>query len=850
MKKIILKILTCIFVVLFAIPQLFAQVHAGDVIHIFREFNQYDTITITKDTRIEFESKPYFCDIDVYSVHVTEVYFGCLSYGVQEIAYKVVRGTSITEKPSPEDIFAEAEEIVPGHDGDMMFSVDGFEGGSDYVVYFAVKTTQGTYLLQTCNVTTRPYTELLTIINTTPVSVKFHVNMPEETDWLFFLDDRVTYQQMKQYYGWSDKDFFESVGCVHHKGPQTIEIKNGDYWYTETDWDGSAMGEMLYSFKPSTSYVMMVSAAYWGEDSNGGRWIPYYESTNDEGIQFTREYATEFFKTNPAMLPAEGEGVEVTLKELTESTAYFEIIPSESCLGYHVLTLTSGDYYGLASFLGEDGMQAYTLEWGEPMIGANEYVISGLSVGTYYHIMVTGLFEENGAVQSFYHDTFSPQESTLPLPVLEVTSVDEKNTHDKVYFNVKCTTKDAAVGKYVANYVKDWIPELNAGYSYDDMVEMYGLEFTEEELAQVNSDAGYELCYTSYEDVATRLAVVVGNADEKICEAVWADSKAGPLPAKEKVESSLYADLEGDWVLNYWDTQSYLSAENSDITQKYRQFQTTITTNPDFGPASYNAWKGDASYEFVLNALGGNTTRVKNLFNEYKTVAAYHKEKYAGQNQIVGVNFPCGYYTKAEKQNVYTPWDLFTSEYYSAYDNFELFYDFGPKVFFEVKDANTIVLKSDMSALPPLENFDGAYYMVGIGKKGSTNQYLLSCEFPVTISDDKNTLTVHPVEYNGILYYPGTIQYYNGNAYPQNVTPKELVYTRGTLDATTRVAAKCVSIADEINTSKAVYSAGEPIALKLATPVKRVAKFSTLPKINRVKGQLFDVKANFEKNRK
>ena len=432
-----------------------------------------------------------------------------------------------------------------------------------------------------------------------------------------------------------------------------------------------------------------------------------------------------------------------------------------------------------------------------------------------------------------------------------VTGVDEKNTHDKVYFNVKCTTKDAYSVKYIANYVKDWIPEINSGYSYDDMVEMYGQEMTEDELKQVNSDEGYEFFYTSYEDVATRLAVIAYNSDEKACEAVWADSKATGLPVKTKVESTLYAELEGNWVLNYWDTQSYLSGENSDKSKKYRQFNTVITTNPDFGPATYEDWKGDASYEFVMGALGNNEARVKNLFAEYKAVAAYHQEKYAGQNQLVGINWPCGYYTKADKQNVFTPWDLFTSEYYSAYDNFELFYDFGPKVFFEVKDANTIVLKSDMNALPPLESFDGAYYMVGIGKNGTTNQYLLACEFPVTISEDKNTLTVHPVEYEGILYYPGTVQYNYGYAYPQNVTPKELVYTRGTLeDAESPVAAKSFSVADAIKSSRAVYNAGEGVAVKFTAPAKRTAKIQALPKLNRVEGKVFDVKANFEKNHK
>ena len=827
--------------------------------------------------------------VSLSGVSTTTAKLTLTTNGVLEVAHKVVKVAEAGETaPDANIVFAEAEKVLPVVDGENVLDVEGLEGATDYVVYVAMKLANETFVLEECSFTTSEYgDQILTMISTSPFSVKFHVNMPDTADWVLLLGDRETYEQMKMYFGQSDAGFLESVGCVNYRGSQTIEIKDGDFWYTEVDWDGTVLGDMTYTIKPGSAYVMLISAAYWGEVPNvwpeTWRWMPYYEVTGggggwddwvdddmgvmntrgamnlgeytevctDEGVTFTHEYAKQCFWTNPAALPAEGEGVEVTLRKLTERTAYFEMVPSENCLSYHVLPLSDEDYSMLTSFIGEAGMQAYVLNYGEPMAGGNEFVMSGLTVGANYHMMVTGLFEENGAVQTFYHETFSPQESTLPLPVIEVTSVEEKNTHDKVYFNIKCSTKDASAGKYIANYVKDWIPELNSGYSYNDMVEMYGQILTEEELDQVNSDEGYELFYTTYEDVATRLAVIAYNEDEKAGEAVWADSKAAGLPAKTKVESSLYADLEGNWVLNYWDTQSYLSSENSDKSKKYRQFQTTITTNPDFGPASFAAWQGDASYDFVLGALGGNEARVKSLFDEYKAVAAYHKEKYASQNQIVSVNFPCGYYVKADKQNVYTPWDLFTSEYYSAYDNFELFYDFGPKVFFEVKKGDSLVLKSDMNALPPMESFDGAYYMVGIGKNGTTNQYLLACEFPVTVSEDKNTLTVHPVEYEGVLYYPGTVQYNYGYAYPQNVTYKELVYTRGTLeDAQSPVAAKRFSVADAIKASRAVYNATEGVAIDFTAPAKRNAKLQARPKLNRVEGKLFDVKANFEKNRK
>jgi hypothetical protein len=168
-------------------------------------------------------------------------------------------------------------------------------------------------------------------------------------------------------------------------------------------------------------------------------------------------------------------------------------------------------------------------------------------------------------------------------------------------------------------------------------------------------------------------------------------------------------------------------------------------------------------------------------------------------------------------------------------------------VFFEVKDANTIVLKSDMAGFAPLENFDGTYYMVGVGKKGTTLQYLLECEFPVTISEDKNTLTVNPVVVDGVSYYPATIQYNYGYAYPQNVTDRALIYTRGKLETSTVAAAKKMALD---NSYKLTHSLSdmtvEGFPVKVAKAAKRV-RFGAEAAQKQGATGLFDLKSNVKK---
>ena len=816
----------------------------------------------------------------------TSVVLDVNAVSVSEIAYKVVKAAEDSlGAMASELVFAEADQVVAVSEGANKVVVSGLEGNTEYNIYVAALTKAEEYAnanATVINVTTAGYgDQLLTMIETTPFSIKFHVNMPDTADWVLTFNDRDTYEQMKMYFGQSDAGFLESIGNVHYKGPQTIEIKDGDLWYREydMDWatgevDSTSYYDYTYTVKPGTAYVILLSAAYYGEVPYSWpvtyRWMPYYEvdygegggedwwgplsnarsgmnlgeyteSCTDEGVTFTYEYAKQLLWTNPAAVPA--DTVEVTLKKITERTAIFEMVPPESCLSYHVLPLSQEDYDMLCTFVGEAGMQAYALNYGEPMVGGNEYVMNGLTVGATYHMLVTGVFDEAGAVQSYYHGTFVPQESTKPVPELEVTAVSDKNTHDMVYFNIKAPNADACAVKYIANYVKDWIPELNSGYSYEDMVEMYGQDMSEEEIALINSAEGYEISYPSFEESDTRLAVISYNVDEKAGAAVVADSRSTSTPAKEKVVSTLYEDLEGNWVLNYFDNNNYY--ENN----VWRQFNSVITANADFGPASYDEWKGTDSYNYVLEALGNDEARVQDLFNEYKSVAAHYTAKYAGQNQMLGLNFPCGNYVYAANQNVFTPWDLFTSEYYSAYDCYQLFYDFGPKVMFEVTGENEMVLKSDVNTMAPLENFDGAYYMVGISDDG----YLPACDFPVTLSENKDSLFVHPAEVDGVKFYPGVIRFYSASyAATQNRTDTVLVYTRGTLeDVQDPAAVKPYSLDQVLKASRAVYNTGVAVKpLNIAAPLKRNAKVFNAPKLNRVEGKVFDLKAQIESLKK
>lgn len=803
---------------------------------------------------------------------------------ISEVAYKAVKAAEDTLSAgvmASELVFAEADAVVAAQDGKDTITVTGLEGNTTYNVYVAVKTVDNEYLAENAEmytVTTANYgDQIVTMISTTPFSVKFHVNMPDTTNWILSFGELAQYNQMKMYFGSTDADYLSNIGNTHYVGPQTIEIKDGDLWYREydIDWatgeaDSTSYYDYTYTVKPGTGCVMLISAAYYGEVPYSWpttyRWMPdytyempegeypgwgplsnemtlgeYTEVCTDEGVTFNREYAKQVVYTAPAAVPA--DTVEVKLVKTTERTAVFEIVPSEECLSYHVMPCTASDYEMLIDFAGEAGIQAFVLNNGEPYADAAEYRMENLEVGLEYHLLVTGLYEETGAVQSFSHIVFTPQESTLPVPELTVTAASELNTHDMVYFNIKAPNGDAVAVKHLANYVKAWIPEINSGYSYTDLVEMYGGYFSEEDLAAINSAEGLTLSFASFEESDTRLAVISYNEEEKASDAYTVDSRSTSIPAKAKVESKLFEELAGEWTLNYYDTKNYYEKN------QWRQFNSVITTNPDFGPATFAEWKNQDSYQVVAAAFDYDEAKCEELFNEYKKVAKHYEDKYAGQNQLLAMNFPMGMYTKAANQNLFTPWDLFVSEYYSAYDCAQLFYDFGPKVMFEVVGENEMVLKSDIMNMAPLANFDSEYYFVGVGPDG----YLFDCQFPVTVSENKDSIIVHPVDTLGAKYYPSVVLNYGGGYIAtQNSTDTVMVYTKGALAGAAKLSAvKPYSVDEVIKANKSVYNqGGELMPAKLAKAAKLHKKLSVMPKLNRVEGKLFDLNAHLQSLKK
>jgi hypothetical protein len=104
--------------------------------------------------------------------------------------------------------------------------------------------------------------------------------------------------------------------------------------------------------------------------------------------------------------------------------------------------------------------------------------------------------------------------------------------------------------------------------------------------------------------------------------------------------------------------------------------------------------------------------------------------------------------------------------------------------------------------MAPLANFDSEYYFVGVGPDG----FLFDCQFPVTVSENKDSIIVHPVDTLGAKYYPSTVLNYGGGYIAtQNSTDTVMVYTKGALAGAAKLSAvKPYSVDEVIKAIKSV----------------------------------------------
>ncbi len=732
--------------------------------------------------------------LNVSSVTASTAELVLTAKGISEFAYIV---SDEADASSDENVLFAKGTVVASKDGDNAFSVTGLNPNTKYSVNVALKVTEGKFYGEVLHAsfTTSDFTESLTLMGTTDDGFTVHVKFPQEVidrkqviRWN--VANLVMYNSNKMGFMASlDAEMLEANGQQYLTKDSTITYsddninlrdKNGNeilddlgepiqlhepyvpgepliFLAGEFGW-----GEATYGWGEGWYKAMFDFDKYWAEaDDMGGGGILLDETVSKEEDYWTGFFGKLEFQTTAPEKSNAKLNISVDAKP---TKATLKITPDEGILQYCWLVLDHASYESmLLPMLSnkEEYLQWFTTSYYAAMtIGAqtnsgpievaleNNYY---LEPDVEYHVLVTGMEDEQGMKQCFEHFKFTTPQKSLAAPVVEVKPISNpsgKENPFEVWFNVKAPNKDLESAMYACNYKRDFASALANGMNYSDIVPQ-GNKFTAENVAQINTEKGMDVSFSSMDDAITVLAVMGYNeentpndVDGENSPAV-AENRTIKRPHLDKVDSPLFAELKGEWTASMKVSKfDYASQEEVPVPDPMK---VKVTVYPD--GVTYPETLPSDVYELYPDM---SKEQVDALYDEFKQEAKEYNEKVKGQNSILCLGFAPGYDTA-------TPYELFTSKTYSGYDNESLFYDFGPKWYLQVaKDGSVSVPVNDFYMFPASAWYKSILYMIALGDQGyvTKNSDGSSLSFPVVVLDDMNTITWRPIvdETYGALY--------------------------------------------------------------------------------------------------
>lgn len=830
---------------------------------------------------------------------------------IKAFAYTAFKAEEAPEKaPNADVVFADGQ-MVECSDGTHSFTLEELSPNTEYVVYVAGLLSEADEngnnqpyeKVLEVKATTGDFTEELTIFDNTGRHFKMHVkptlsdpanvikwgtrdlfmhNMNQNPDFEalnlhdeyygnFFQGDTTLIFDEEHGMVWSDEmgDYITYFEAIVPGQPQVVSL--GEFAYSDNEEEHGRWGWGAGYYLPLADMN-----AYWDY---------YYENwtaPESEDPYWTGFHKQIKFQTKaPEALDA---NLEVDLSGLRANGGPIKINTNGNADRITVMLLDPMTYQQIMPLLdnNEDYLQWFTTSYvGFRMVGAQTFGGANIQFEmtdffwevdreATYTLLVVATKDENPEALDAKYQQYTKVEVTLPdyslpAPVLEVTPI-ESTSPFEVSFNVKCTSQDAYYGKYAANYAREW---AEAGFDENpaEAMEYNGNDLTADDLALINSAEGMVFNFPSYEDMVTKLGVVLESIEGLPCEPVIVENKSLAEPAKTPVDSKYFTSLDGDWtatatnriVKQTYDYQNGGYIYDTLITEKVSKVTIGDVTYPaSLDEEVYNTWFENTPYK--------TEAEVDAQFALFKEAVDIFNKKNAAQNRILmnGFDFQVPltqYYTIYSKYS--SPFELWCSDSYNGYDNTSPVWDFGPKWYLEVAADGSVTAPFNMNYFAPMSNWSSynAYYFAGASDKAympynTAVQAEYPCEngqFPVEISEDGNTITVKPLVAHNDTFYPnmGYISWGNftmGN-YGQIVS--DIVLTRGWTEEGTDEPVETAAVANGVKYVPANYT--NLYNVKPAQKPMPRTVIKAMPNYEKVEMKVVSVdefKANVEKLRK
>lgn len=749
-------------------------------------------------------------------IRSTSASFTLKTSDVDSVAYYVEQGVASESDFDATVLYATARaagRVVPVVDGNNTITVYSLEGNTEYTAFF-VYAKDGKFVMKSKVFTTPAYDRIITVVESYKDGWKFHFEVPDTMHYMYAFTMTEWYNSSKVY-GHSDISFLMDGKLL--KGPQTIEIRNGDYWSENPDpmWDspwyihpGSAYTVMMVQCDAEGNILYELNPDYVVDDPWGGGWGPLAPATRVGTVKAPRmgeyteepnynesEYATGLFARQSllAALDIVDSKINVELTGKTERRIKVRCT-TEDDVQYIVAPMMESVYNEFVGLVGEEAVASTLLEYygSEVQMGTQDFEFDEnymwIELDSTYVISVVGVYADDASVISYDSIHVTLTKSTMAPAEVTISGV-ESDDPNLVWFNIKSDKKNVYAAKHISNYTKEVQKMLNQGETYESLINSYGEYLTEEDIKAINSDEGLNISIFSMDDTESTLLIGAFNEEEGLTVYTGV-SRSGELPTLPEAPnySTLAEELKGDWTARIIHSVSEYSWETFEYTYYNDTTYTTLSLGAsiDEAPETF-----DASHEYYANvydshyynALEKGATEaeaaeyaqamVAEQFAEYKDKVAKYEAKYKGQNYIMGFGF--------ESVHEYaSPWALFCASNYTAYDVEELFYAYGPKLFFQVQEDGTLALLGDANVtfLPPVSSWGGADFVV-VGNNPDDENTYYNGGFPVEISDDKNTLVIKGVQDGEATFYPAIGYWQWGWLSYSFQTIEDIVLTRG-----------------------------------------------------------------------
>lgn len=794
--------------------------------------NTYLTQVVEVSFKTTAQAGEASMSIEVGEVLASQVTVKITSQRLIQYAYLAKKKSEAGTAPSATILFATGKTGTL-EDGENNVVVNNLQANTEYVIYFGAITSDEVYYNEVLTVEskTSDFGEMLTVFDVDYDSFKIHAKVPQsvkdgQSALRYMMLDLANYNYLKNIFGRTeyfmlvnndqiykmfitDDTTFNYTNDLENMG---LEDGNGNIitdedGYAITTYDPIVPGHQAYFVLGEYSWGKIKWYSYgYNDERDYGWYVPLYDEDGyfmgggNQDDYWTGYHVRQKIETTPANVQ-EGQ-FKVDLSGLKPYGGQIRITPDERCDQYCMFITEEAMLNELYTSVLENNkdllpwfttsysayniMYCYTYPAVDDKGNRIDYVANiedeyYVQQGVKYYIVMNGICNERGTEQAFQIVEFELPSYTKAAPEIVVTAKEATSPYE-ITFNVKCPTKDAAMVKYLCNYEREWMEAgLNESATLSTYMDSYGSEI--EILDYINSDAGYDVTIPSREGAVSYFAAIAYNDEMRASVPAVAHVRSLDEADAERVESSLFEDLKGDWTA----TATIAYTPTSGTEPVYEELKSKVT----IGEIEYEENTPAGTYIYYPKHT---TEQVDALYKDLTDAIDLFNTKHRAQNRIIctGFDFYVTASLSSESQLTYqSPYDLFISSTYSGYNGEAVLWDFGPKWYLEVHEDGTVTAPFNMNYFAPLSQWTTtAYWMVAASDAGVL-PYMVSADgteavnghFPVTISEDKNTITVNPLTYEidgtPTKFYPNAPSYSTSGYSLYSRIVSEVKLTRG-----------------------------------------------------------------------